>query len=392
MSRSPLAASLPRLEDLPDLAGRRVLLRADFNVPLRDGSAGIEVADDYRIRSTLPTIEWLLQRGADVTACTHLGRPKGRDPRLSVEPVKASLARLAPDVKLLENLRYSEGETRNDPTFVKELTDGFDAYVNDAFGASHRAHASIVGPPGLLLSAAGRVLYREVEVLGGLLESPARPFVAVVGGAKVAGKLGVLRSLLDHVDLLVVGGGMAYTFLAAQGRAVGESLLDETRLEECARLLESAGDRILLPTDVLAADIAGPGASPDLEPTVYAWDIPAGTEARDIGPETARRFADAVAHASTVLWNGPLGVFEDERFAKGTRSMAEAVASSEAFTVVGGGDSVAAIDSMGFAGRIGFVSTGGGAMLELLEFGDLPGLEALRHASHGAEVAGAKDR
>jgi phosphoglycerate kinase len=386
--RGPLAG-LPRLEDLPDVGGRRVLVRVDFNVPLGHGAGGecdVVVVDDFRIRAAVPTLNWLTERGAEVTACTHLGRPGGTvDPRFDVAPVRKRLDQLGLGVALLENLRFDPGEEDNDPAFVDRLVDGFDAYVNDAFGASHRAHASIVGPPTRLPSAAGRLLAREVEVLGGLMVAPARPFVAVIGGSKVGDKLGVLRALLDVVDRMLVGGGMAFTFLAAQGHTVGASLLDAGRIESCARLLEEAGDRIMLPTDIVAL---GPGGSfgPDAavagEVRMVGVDLARGWRGLDIGPETAGTFADEVAGAGSVFWNGPMGVFEDERFAAGTRTVARAVADTGAFTVVGGGDSVAALDHLGLVARIGYVSTGGGASLELLEHGDLPGLEALRHASN----------
>jgi len=378
---------LPLLEDLPDVQGSRVLVRVDFNVPLEHGAGGeVVVADDFRIRAALPTLSWLVDRGADVTACTHLGRPKGTvDPRFDVAPVRERLAELAPAVGLLENLRFDPGEEANDAGFVAQLVDGFDAYVNDAFGATHRVHASIVGPPRYLPSAAGRLLAREVEVLGGLRVDPARPFVAVVGGSKVGEKLGVLRALLESVDHLIVGGGMAFTFLAAQGHTVGASLLDAGRIDSCARLLEEAGDRIVLPTDIVAlgpGGAVGEGGSGRGEVRMVGVDIPRGWRGLDIGPESAGTFADIVAPAGTVFWNGPMGVFEDDRFAAGTETVARAVAGTKGFSIVGGGDSVSALERLGLAGRVGYVSTGGGASLELLEHGDLPGLEALRHASN----------
>jgi phosphoglycerate kinase len=379
---------LPLLDDLPDVKGRRVLVRVDFNVPLGhevDGTGErIVVEDDFRIRAALPTLSWLTDRGAEVTTCTHLGRPKGTvDPRFDVGPVRARLAQLAPGVALLDNLRFDPGEEANDPGFLDRLVDGYEAYVNDAFGASHRAHASIVGPPTRLPSAAGFLLAREVEVLGGLLLSPGRPFVVVVGGAKVAEKLGVLRALVDRVDRLLVGGGMAFTFLAAQGHTMGASLLDAGRIDSCGRLLEEAGDRIVLPTDFVALGPGGSvcqGASGRGDVRIVGRDIPRGWRGLDIGPETAGTFADVVASAGTVFWNGPVGMFEDDRFAAGTRTVAQAVADAKGFSIVGGGDSASALDRLGLAGRVGFVSTGGGASLELLEHGDLPGLEALRHA------------
>ena len=374
-------AGLPLLEDLPDLAGRRVLVRTDFNVPLRwphGPASDAEVADDFRIRAAIPTLEWLTGRGALVTACSHLGRPEGKlDRRYDMAPVGERLARLAPGVHLLDNLRFDPGEKANDPAFVDRLVDGFDFYVNDAFGACHRAHASIVGPPARLPSAAGRLLAREVQALGGLLAHPARPFLAVVGGAKVADKLGVLRALLDSVDRLIVGGGMAFTFLAAQGHSIGASLFDASAVPTCRALLDEAGDRVLLPSDVVVRRLTAGG---DEETSVVGTDLPADSAGLDIGPATARAFTAAVADAETVFWNGPMGVFEDPRFAAGTYAVARAIAGGCAFSVVGGGDSVAALDQLGLAGRVGFVSTGGGASLEFLEHGDLPGLEALRHA------------
>ncbi len=381
------AGRVPVLEDLPPLAGKSVLLRVDYNVPLAGGPDHSRVVDDYRIRMTLPTINWLVDHGATVTACSHLGRPKGQvDPRYAMAPVRARLAELAPGVELLENLRFDPGEEANDPATVARLVRGHDVYVNDAFGAAHRAHASIVGPPQFLPSAAGRLLAREVEVLSSLLDQPARPFVAVVGGAKVADKLGVLRSLLSHVDRLVVGGGMSYTFLAALGHPIGASLFDASKVAECRELLD--GDvEILLPSDIVALSPDGKinfGGNPEFEKTgtleVVDRDIPEGFEGVDIGPVTRARYAAAIAEARTVLWNGPMGVFEDGRFAAGTRAVAEAVAASEAFSVVGGGDSVAALEKFQITERIGHISTGGGASLEFLERGDLPGLAALRAA------------
>lgn len=378
-------AGIPLLEDLPDVSGRRVLARVDFNVPLGTGPDGQTVVeDDFRIRAALPTLQWLLDRGAEVTACTHLGRPKGKpDPRYDVAPVRARLAELAPGVALAENLRFDPGEEANDPGFVERLVAGFDAYVNDAFGASHRAHASIVGPPPRLASAAGRLLQREVEVLGSLLVAPARPFVAVVGGFKVADKIGVLRSLLEHVDRLVVGGAMAYTFLAATGRQVGVSPVDEAELPNCAALLREWGERIVLPVDTRALSPGGTlgrGEQGAGEVRVFAGDLAEGWEGADIGPETAALFEGVLDTAATVFWNGPMGVFEDPRFASGTDAVAQAMANSAAFTVVGGGDSAAALDRHGLSAKIDFVSTGGGASLEFLEQGDLPGLQALRRA------------
>jgi phosphoglycerate kinase len=372
-----VTGSVPTLEDLPPVAGRRVLLRADFNVPLRDG----EITDDLRIRAALPTVRWLQDQGAQVVACTHLGRPKGKvDPKYSVEPVRARLAELAAGVDLLDNLRFDPGEETNDPAFVARLVEGFDAYVNDAFGASHRAHASVVGPPRHLPSAAGRLLAREVEVLGGLRTDPKRPFVAILGGSKVSDKLKVIEALLAVADELLIGGGMCFTFLRATGNGVGESLCEDDMVDACRALLDQHADRLVLPTDITAlgpgGELMNPGAGGDVRQV--GTTVPEGWTGVDIGPGTAADFGDRIAEARTVFWNGPMGVFEDPRFEAGTRAVAQAVADTGAFTVVGGGDSAAALAQFGLADRVDHVSTGGGASLELLEQGDLPGLAALR--------------
>jgi len=360
---------LPQLEDLPDVAGKRVLVRCDFNVPL----AGGHIEDDLRIRSALPTLEWLTGRGAQVTACTHLGRPKGKpDPSTDVAPVRARLKELAPDVALMDNLRWDAGEEANDPAFVDRLVAGQDCYVDDAFGSAHRAHASIVGPPARLPSAAGRLLAREVEVLSGLLNDAKRPFVAVLGGSKVSDKLGVIQALLDKVDALVIGGGMCFTFLAAEGQRTGDSLLEADQVDACRRLL-ALGKRIVLPSDLTLL-------GPDNQVRQGGTSVPDGWKGLDIGPGSAAEFSDVITDARTVLWNGPMGVFEDPRFAAGTRTVAEAVAACRGFTVVGGGDSAAAVAQFGLDKEIDFVSTGGGASLEFIEQGDLPGLRALRES------------
>ncbi|WP_420611404.1 phosphoglycerate kinase [Candidatus Poriferisodalis sp.] len=384
---------MPALEDLEQrlggLDGRRILVRCDFNVPLRDGGDGRqEIADDLRIRAALPTLRWLTERGASVTACSHLGRPSGvPDERYSLAPAAERLAALAPGVALAENLRFSPGEMSNDPAFVEALVSGslpvpfggspagtdpaaFDGYVNDAFGASHRAHASIVGPPQRLPSAAGRLLQREADVLGGLRTDAKRPFVAVLGGAKVSDKLGVVEALIDVVDTLVIGGGMCFTFLAALGHPIGDSLCEPDFIETCERLLGS-GASIVLPNDITALDAGG---------TVRQMgrSLPDGCRGLDIGPGSAAEFDDVIAGARTVFWNGPMGLFEDERFAAGTRAVAQSMADSRAFTVVGGGDSAAAVAQFGLAPYMDHISTGGGAGLELIEHGDLPGLAALR--------------
>ncbi|NNE73466.1 MAG: phosphoglycerate kinase [Acidimicrobiales bacterium] len=378
-----MSSGVPVLEDLPDLDGKAVLVRADFNVPLSDGV----IADDLRIRAALPTIEWLLSKGARVTACSHLGRPKGRpDPASDVAPVRARLAELltakgldAARVTLLDNLRWNPGEISNDPAFVAQLVEGHDAYVNDAFGASHREHASIVGPPAHLPSAAGRLLAREVEVLGGLRENPKRPFCAVMGGSKVSDKLAVIESLLAVVDSLIIGGGMCFTFLAAQGHSVGASLFEPDMVDTCKALLDS-GATIHLPSDITALGPGGKLFEPDAggEVRQVGQSVPDGWMGVDIGPGTAAEFTDVLLDARTILWNGPMGVFEDPRFEAGTASVAKAVAESRGYSVVGGGDSAAAAKQFGVDRDVDHVSTGGGASLELLEKGDLPGLAALR--------------
>lgn len=364
---------VPKLEDLPDPSGKKVLLRADFNVPMTDG----KIDDDMRIRAALPTINWLTERGATVVACTHLGRPKGApDERFSVAPVRARLAELAPGVELMENLRFDPGEVANDPEFVDRLVAGFDLYVNDAFGASHRSHASVMGPPARLPSAAGRLLAAEVEILGGMLVSPAQPFVAVLGGAKVSDKLGVIKALLDTVDTLVIGGAMCFTFLMAQGHGVGDSLVQPDWVDTCRELLNHGGTKILIPDDIVALGPAGPDGEGEVK--VVGPAVPDGWKGLDVGPASIARFVDTVTSAGTVFWNGPMGLFEDERFAAGTIALAEAVAAAPGFTVVGGGDSAAALARFGLTDGVDHISTGGGASLELLEKGDLPGLQALR--------------
>jgi phosphoglycerate kinase len=363
------ALAVPLLDDLGDVDGAKVLVRTDFNVPLRDGT----ITDDLRIRAALPTLQALKERGAAVTTCSHLGRPDGTpDPAYSMTPVRVRLHELIDDVALAENLRFDPGETANDPAFVARLVAGFDAYVNDAFGASHRAHASIVGPPQTLPSAAGRLLEKEVEVLGGMRSAPKRPFIAVMGGAKVSDKLGVIDALLEIVDGLLIGGGMCFTFLAARGHAIGDSLCEDDQVEKCAALLDS-GAPIVLPSDIT-------GVSPGDEVRQFGLDLPDRWKGVDIGPGTAADFGDRLLDARQVFWNGPMGMFEDPRFAAGTRAVARAMADTRAFTVVGGGDSAAAVAEFGLADDMDHVSTGGGASLELLEHGDLPGLEALRQA------------
>jgi phosphoglycerate kinase len=365
--------SVPTLEDLGDVRGKRVLVRTDFNVPMEGPDDARVITDDFRIRAALPTINWLTERGAHVVCASHLGRPKGAPtPKYSMEPVRARLSELAPGVELLENLRFHPGEEGNDPSFVAQLVQGIDAYVDDAFGAAHRAHASIVGPPRTLPSAAGRLLQREVEVLMGLREKPKRPFVAVLGGAKVSDKLGVIESLLHVVDALVIGGGMCFTFLAAKGYPVGDSICERDQIDTCTRLM-SLGKDIHLPEDIVGMDASG-------NVMTFGQRLPEGAKGLDIGPGSAAAFSDVIMDARTVFWNGPMGMFEDERFAAGTRTVAQAVADTKAFTVVGGGDSAAALAQFKLDDEVDHVSTGGGASLELLELGDLPGLAALRGA------------
>ena len=373
---------VPELEDLPSVEGKRVLVRCDFNVPI---TAGL-IDDDLRIRAALPTLKWLVERGAHVTACSHLGRPKGApDLKYSMAPVEARLRELAPEVALLENLRFNSGEESNAPEFVRTLVEGQDLYVDDAFGAAHRAHASIVGPPQFLPSAAGRLLAKEVEILGGLLDGPKRPFVTVLGGSKVSDKLGVIESLLAKCDRLVIGGGMCFTFLAAMGHSVGGSLFEADQVETCKRLLAAAGDKIVLPIDITALSPDGAfGSDPAKrsgEVRQLGRNVPDGWKGLDIGPGSAAEFGDVILDARTVFWNGPMGVFEDDRFAAGTRTVAHAMADAKAFTIVGGGDSAAALAKFKLDDDVSHVSTGGGASLEYLEQGDLPGLAALRDSA-----------
>ena len=364
---------IPTLADLGDVSGKRVLVRTDFNVPMEDG----KITDDFRIRAALPTINWLTERGAQVVTCSHLGRPKGQpNPKYSMDAVRARLAELAPGVELLENLRFDAGEEGNDPAFVAALVDGMDLYVDDAFGACHRAHASIVGPPQTLPSAMGLLLQKEVEVLLGLRDNPKHPFVAVLGGSKISDKLGVVDALLKVVDSLVIGGAMCFTFLAAQGYGIGDSLWEPDQVDTCKRLLAetaASGKTIHLPEDLVGVDAGGNFAT-------FGRALPDGAKGFDIGPGSAAAFSDVIMDARTVFWNGPMGMFEDPRFAAGTRTVAQAMADTKAFTVVGGGDSAAALAQFRLDDEVDHVSTGGGASLELLELGDLPGLAALRGA------------
>ena len=393
-----MADPVPTIDEL-DAAGRRVLVRADLNVPLDGG----RVTDDLRLEASLPTIRTLHDAGARVVVMSHLGRPKGqvRDD-LRLAPVAARLSELLGipvaaasdivgddahrvvdslghgDVAVLENLRFDPGETANDAGFAAALSALGDAYVDDAFGAVHRAHASVVGVPAILQPAvAGHLLRAEIEQLSRLLEEPEQPFVAILGGAKVSDKLGVIDNLLERVDHLLIGGAMCFTFLRARGADVGGSRIEEDQLDTVAGLIERAGDRLHLPVDIVAAAAFEAGAE---HRTVDVDAIPDGWTGLDIGPRTVEAFGAVIAGAKTLVWNGPMGVFEWEAFAAGTRGVAEAVAGCDAFTVIGGGDSAAAVRSMGFADRVSHISTGGGASLEFLEGVDLPGIAALRRA------------
>ena len=369
-------SELPKLEDLGDISGKRVLVRTDFNVPLDNGI----IRDDLRIREAIPTLKYLVDNGAEVTACTHLGRPKGKfEEKYSLEPIRVRLNEILPGIKLLDNLRFHSGEEANDPQFIEQLVAGQDIYVNDAFGASHRNHASITGPPQLLPSAAGRLLQNEVEILLRVRNKPKRPFVAILGGSKVSDKLGVIDALVQVVDKLLIGGGMCFTFLKAQGQQVGSSLLEEGQIGYCKELLAS-GAPIILPHDFTAMDSDGKIGDPAFGGTVRQMgsSIPDGWSGLDIGPGSAALFGDIIQESKTVLWNGPMGVFEDTRFSAGTKHVAQSMAENKAsFTVIGGGDSAAAAKEFKFDTEIDHVSTGGGASLELIEKGTLPGIDAL---------------
>jgi len=387
--------TLRTLDELGDVAGSTVFVRVDFNVPVSDG----EVADDMRIRATLPTIRELLERGASLVLASHLGRPKGRvRTDLGMTPVGVRLAEIlampvvtteglpealpAVPVVLLDNLRFDPGEEANDAVFAGRLAEYADAYVDDAFGAAHRKHASVSALPDLMLASgrqavAGRLLEREVEVLGKLLRDPDRPYVAILGGAKVSDKVGVIDALIDRVDALLIGGAMAFTLIAAGGGEVGESLVERDRFDEVRAAEARAKDRgvlIELPIDVVAASDATLDAKAR---TVLASEIPRGLRGLDIGPKTVAAYADLVADAKTVLWNGPMGVFELEPFSAGTRGVATAIARSDAFSVVGGGDSLLAVRRAELEDGFDHLSTGGGATLEFLEGRSLPGIAIL---------------
>jgi phosphoglycerate kinase len=386
------------VRDLPLEEGQRVLVRVDFNVPLKDG----RVADDARVRAALPTLELLRERRARLVLCSHLDRPKGRDPATSLAPVSAHLGELigthvhqAPEVVgpqvrsgverldpgellVLENTRWESGETANDPALARELAALADAYVNDAFGAAHRAHASTAGAAAHLPSAAGLLLEREVTTLEGLVEDPARPLVVVLGGAKVSDKIGLIDRFMDIADAILIGGAMCFSFFRAQGRPTGDSLVDEDGVEAARRALERQdGARLLLPLDLVLGDRFDAAAQ---RRELDGVDVPDGWMGLDVGPATVEAYSREIEAAGTVFWNGPMGAFELEPFAAGTRGVAEAVARASGTTVVGGGDSAAALAQFGLADRVTHLSTGGGAALELLEGKPLPGVEALDDA------------
>ena len=390
--------NLPTLDAL-EVDGRRVLVRSDLNVPLEGGA----VADDFRIRASLPTIEALRRRGARVVVASHLGRPKGTDPAFSLAPVGERLAELggfpvvqapgvigadvaaaidaAPDeaVVLLENTRFEPGESKNDPEVAAGLASLADVFVSDAFGTAHRAHASNVGVAERLPSAAGLLLEGEIAAFDRLLRDPERPYVVVLGGAKVSDKLEVIKNLLPSVDLMLVGGGMCFTLLKAGGYRVGDSLVEDSMVGEVKRILDGpGGSKIVLPDDIVVADRFSSDADHRVVPGTASPD---GTMGLDIGPETVGRFGGVIEEAESVFWNGPMGVFEWPAFRHGTAGIAAAVASSDGYTVVGGGDSVAALRLLGRDDEVAFVSSGGGAGLEILEGKDLPGIAALERWS-----------
>jgi phosphoglycerate kinase len=398
----PFLGTFPKktVRDLEDGEGQWALVRVDFNVPLHNG----EVADDSRIRASLPTIEYLRQRGFRVVLCSHLDRPRGRDPATSLAPCSERLSELlntrvhqAPDVEgpevrrgtarlgpgellLLENTRWSREETENSPRLASELASLADVFVNDAFGVSHRAHASTVGVTSYLPSVAGLLLEREVRALKGVVENPRRPLVVVLGGSKVSDKIALIDRFLALADTILIGGAMCFTFFASRGQATGNSLVDSKDIplaKEALERAQSMGCRLLLPFDLVASDHLSADATPQI---LSGTEVPDGLAGFDIGPQTAGAYSTEIQGAATVFWNGPMGAFETQPFADGTRAVSEAIAQTQAVTVVGGGDSVAALYEFGNADQVTHLSTGGGAALELLEGKSLPGLEALDDA------------
>ncbi len=378
-----------------DVKGKKVLVRVDFNVPIKDG----KVTDDTRITAALPTIQYLLDNGAAVILCSHLGRPKeGPDPAYSMKPVAEHLATLisAPvkfaedcigpvaekaaaelkpgEVLVLENTRFHPEETKNDPAMAKALASLADLYVNDAFGSAYRAHASTAGVAEYLPSAAGFLMEKEIRYLGNAIADPVRPFVALLGGAKISDKIGVINNLLTKADKILIGGGMSNTFLAAKGYQMGDSLVEAEVIDQAKELLEKSAGKLVLPVDLVIADAFDAEANMKVIPV---GDVPAGWRVLDIGPETVKAFGAEIASAGTVVWNGPMGVFELPRFAEGTYGVAKAVANSKAISIIGGGDSVAAINQSGLSDKITHISTGGGASLEMLEGLELPGVALL---------------
>ncbi len=386
-----------------EVSDKKVLLRCDFNVP-QDKETGA-ITSDKRIVAALPTIQYLLEQGAAVIACSHLGKPKnGPDPKLSLAPVAKRLGELlekdvimasdvvgedakakaaalkSGEIMLLENTRFEKGETKNDPELAKTMASLADIYVSDAFGAVHRAHASTAGVADYLPAVSGFLIQKELDFLGGAIANPKRPLVAILGGAKVSSKIGVINNLLEIADTIIIGGGMSYTFSAAQGGKVGDSLLEADWLDYSKEMIAKAaekGVKFLLPVDTVCGD----GFAPDAKSQVVkAGEIPDGWQGLDIGPETVKLYCAAVADAGTVIWNGPMGVFEFSAFAKGTEAMAEALSNTSAITVIGGGDSAAAVEQLGYAGKMSHISTGGGASLEFLEGKELPGVACLLDA------------
>ena len=386
------------------MKGKKVLLRCDFNVPMAKDGSGV-ITDDKRIRAALPTIQYLLEQGAAVIACSHMGKPKGEGkPELSLKPVaerlgellgmeiimaadvvgadaQAKAAALQPgQVLLLENTRFEKGETKNDPELAKAMADMAEVYVSDAFGAVHRAHASTAGVADYLPAVSGFLIQKELEVIGGALAAPKRPLVAILGGSKVSSKIGVINNLLEIADTVIIGGGMAYTFSAAEGGKIGDSLLEADWMDYSKEMVQKAaakGVKRLLPVDSGCADMFAPDANSQV---VKAGEIPDGWQGLDIGPETVKLYCEAVSDAGTVIWIGPMGVFEFDAFAKGTEAVAEALSKSDAFTIIVGGDSAAAVQQLGYADKMTHISTGGGASLEFMEGKELPGVACLLDA------------